>query len=402
MRRTSTLALTLTALLAGVAPAGLSQAAFAETAAPAAAPVQTAPAIRVVAAEKRELVETLSVTGTIVPREEAAAGTDLNGMVVTGLSADEGDTVTAGQVLATLDRSMLDTQLDQMLATRAQAEASVAQMQAQISDARIGVKQADEALARARALEKRAVATQAQLDNAVNAADSARAKVTSAEKAMAATQAQLAVIDAQIENVKVQIGKTQVRAPADGLVLSRAATMGGIVSAGSGPLFRIAIGSEFELEAKVAETSLPRLARDMTVDVTLPGATAPIKGKVRRISPEVNQSSRLGAIRIALDASEMARSGSFARGEIELVRREGVAVPASAVVYRGSQALLQVVENGKVATREVTLGVRAGSWVEVVSGLAEGQEVVARAGTFVSDGDMVTPVRGEATGAITP
>jgi HlyD family secretion protein len=401
MRRTSITALTLSALLAGAVPAGLPQAAFAETAAPA-APAQTAPAIRVVAAERRELVETLSVTGTIVPRQEAAAGTDLNGMVVTELSADEGDTVKAGQVLATLDRSMLDTQLNQMLATRVQGEASVAQMQAQIGDAKVGVKQADEALTRAKALQQRAVATQAQLDNAENAAESARAKVTSAEKAMAATQAQLAVIDAQIENVRVQISKTQVRAPADGLVLARAATMGGIVSAASGPLFRIAIDAEFELEAKIAETSLPRLTKGMSVEVTLPGADAPLKGKIRRISPEVNQSSRLGAIRIALDANEIARAGSFARGEIELVRREGVAVPASALVYRGSQAMLQVVENGKVATKEVVIGVRAGASVEVVSGLDEGEEVVARAGTFVSDGDMVTPVRGEATGAIAP
>ena len=94
------------------------------------------------------------------------------------------------------------------------------------------------------------MATQAQLDNAENAAESARAKLDSAEKAMAATQAQLAVIDAQIENVRVQIGKTEVRAPSDGLILARDATMGGIVSAASGPLFRIAIDAEFELEAK--------------------------------------------------------------------------------------------------------------------------------------------------------
>ena len=95
-----------------------------------------------VAAERRELVETLSVNGTIVARDEAAAGTDLNGMIVTALNADIGDIVKKGDVLAVLDRSMLDTQLAQMQATRAQAEASVAQMEAQIADARIGVKQA--------------------------------------------------------------------------------------------------------------------------------------------------------------------------------------------------------------------------------------------------------------------
>jgi HlyD family secretion protein len=72
------------------------------------------------------------------------------------------------------------------------------------------------------------------------------------------------------------------------------------------------------------------------------------------------------------------------------------------VLYDGDQALLQVVENGRIATTEVTLGARANGFVEVVSGIGEGTDVVARAGTFVADGDMVTPVRGEQTGSIKP
>ena len=367
-----------------------------------AAPVvtQAPPAIRVVTAERKELVETLSVNGTIVARDEAAAGTDLNGMIVTALNADIGDTVKKGDVLAVLDRSMLDTQLAQMQATRAQGEASVAQMDSQMADARVAVKQAGEALERAVALKKKAVATQAELDNAENSAASARAKLDSAGKAMAATQAQLAVIDAQIKGIQVQIDKTEVRAPADGLVLARAATMGGIVSPTSGPLFRLAIDAEFELEASIAETSLPRLAVGMKSEVALPGIDHRIAGTIRRIAPEVDMKSRLGLIRIALPKDAPARAGSFARGEIELVRRDGISVPISAVLYQGETPLLQVVQDGRVATTPVKLGTRASGSVEVVSGVKEGEEVVARAGTFVADGDMVTPVRGDVTGAI--
>ncbi|MEQ1955365.1 efflux RND transporter periplasmic adaptor subunit [Mesorhizobium sp. CN2-181] len=364
------------------------------------ATTQAPPAIRVITAERKELVETLSVNGTIVPRDEAAAGTDLNGMIVTALNFDIGDHVKKGDVLAVLDRSMLDTQLAQMQATRAQGEASVAQMEAQIADARVGVKQADEALERARALQKKAVATQAQLDNADNAAASARAKLDSAVKALAATTAQLAVIDAQIKGIQVQIDKTEVRAPADGLVLARAATMGGVVSPTTGPLFRMAIDAEFELEASVAETSLPRLAVGMKTEVSLPGIDHKIAGTIRRIAPEVDMKSRLGLIRIALPKDAPARAGSFARGEIELLRHDGVSVPISAVLYRGEAPLLQVVRDGRVATTPVQLGARASGNVEVVSGVGEGDEVVARAGTFVADGDMVTPVRADTTGAI--
>lgn len=363
---------------------------------------QAPPAIRVVAAERRELVETLSVTGTIVAREEAATGTDLNGLTVVALNADLGDMVSKGDVLAVLDRSSLDTQLAQMDASRAQAEANAAQVSAQIGDAKIGVRQADEALERAAALQKKGVATKAQLDNAVNALDSAKAKLVSAEKALAAAEAQLGVIDAQRQNVLLQISKTELRAPADGLVLSRNATLGGVVSAAGGPLFRIAMGAEFELAADVAETSLPRLAPGMSAQVALAGADKGIPGSIRRISPEIDQASRLGPIRISLKGDTAVRAGSFARGEIVLLRREGVAVPASAVVYKGADAFLQLVRDGKVQTVPVTLGARADGFVLVTGGLAEGDDVVSRAGTFVADGDMVTPVRSEQTGALKP
>jgi HlyD family secretion protein len=264
------------------------------------------------------------------------------------------------------------------------------------------VRQAEEGHDRALALHKKGVATQAQLDNVVNARDSAKARLVSAQKALAASQAQIGVIDAQKQNVLLQISKTELRAPADGLVLARNATLGGVVSAAGGPLFRIAIGSEFELAADVAETSLPRLAPGMLAEVSLAGAQNEIGGSIRRISPEINQASRLGSIRISLDDDAEARGGNFARGDIELVRREGVAVPTSAVIYKGADAFLQLVENGKVKTVPVKLGARAGGFVEVVNGLAAGGEVVSRAGTFVADGVVITPVRGAQTGAIKP
>jgi HlyD family secretion protein len=195
--RTTLISSLAAVLLAGAAYAGLSGGVFAASETVEQAAVQAAPTIHVVPAEKRELVERLSVTGTIIAREEAAAGTDLNGMIVLQLNADEGDMVKKGDVLAVLDRSALDTQLAQVNASRVQAEATIAQMRAQIGDAEVGVRQAQEALDRAKALQVKGVAAKMQLDNAVNGYDSAQAKLLSANKAVAASEAQLAVIDAQ-------------------------------------------------------------------------------------------------------------------------------------------------------------------------------------------------------------
>ncbi|MBL8584470.1 MAG: efflux RND transporter periplasmic adaptor subunit [Rhizobiaceae bacterium] len=360
----------------------------------------TAPSIRVVSAERKEVVETLSVNGTVVAREEAAVGTDLNGMIVTALNADEGDTVRKGDVLATLDRSMLDTQLVEIEATRAQAQANIDQVDAQIADAEVAVRQSSEALERVRSLQTKGVATKAELDNAVNGFDSATARLNSARKALVASRAQLAVIDAKKQNVMLQLSKTEVRAPADGLVLSRNATLGGIVSASGAPLFRIAINAEFELAADVSETDLARLEPAMPAKLWLAGRKDTVGGHVRRISPEVDARSRLGSVRISLDQGSKAQAGNFGRGDIEITRREGIVVPAASVVYRDSDAFLQRVEEGRIHTVPVVLGVRSGADVEVLSGIDAGAEIVSRAGTFVADGDLVTPVRDELTGAI--
>jgi HlyD family secretion protein len=402
MKTRRILVLTTLFLLGGAAAFGYTQ--TAETAAPAPAEAvrtSTPPAIRVVAAERRELVEQLVVTGSIVPRQEASVGIDLSGMIVQELLADEGDVVKKGAVLAVLDRSMLDTQLAQAEANRAQAEASIAQVAAQITDAEIGVRQASESLERARELQKKGIAAQSQLDNAVNAHDSAVAKLESARKALAASTAQLGVIDAQKRNVELQIEKTQVRSPADGLILDRNATLGGIVGASGGALFRIAIDGDLELSASVAETSLGRLKAGMPVEVSVAGAAASTRGRVRMIEPEVSQTSRMGIVRIALDESEAVRVGNFARGSIETMRRDGVAVPSAALIYRGTDGFLQKVADGRISTVPVEIGVRSEGLVEVVEGIAAGDEVVSRAGTFVADGDMVTPVREEDTGAVT-
>lgn len=390
-----------TTLLATVAFAGgmglAAPLARAEAEAPAIAAKQAAPAIRVAAVERRELVETLDVSGSVTPRQEAAVGVDVAGLIVRELSADKGDRVKKGDVLARLDRVALETQLAQVDASRAQAEAGVAQASAQVADAEIGVRQAAEALERAKTLQQKGVSTQAQLDNAVNGFDSANAKLETANKGVASTEAQLQVIAAQRRDIEERLAKTEVRAPADGLVLARNATLGGIVSASGGALFRIAIDGELELAATVAEAALAALAPGMPVKVFIAGVE-PLDAKVRIIDPEIDQKTRLGTVRILLPAHDKVRSGNFARGEIEILRRDGLAVPVSAVLYKGQDAFVQRVVNGVISTAPVTIGARTGASVEITNGLADGDEIVSRAGTFVADGDRVTPVREVAAG----
>ena len=198
------------------------------------------PAITVIVAQKRELIERLPVTGSVTPRQEVAVGADVSGLLVTELNADIGDVVKEGDVLARLDTAALQTQLAQIDAQEAQNAASKAQTEAQIVDAEIGVRQAQENYDRAKKLAKSGVAATASLDTSRNALDSANAKLNTAQQGLMAVDAQAKLIAAQKTEVALRISKAEVKAPADGLVLARNAQLGAVVSGGGAPLFRLA------------------------------------------------------------------------------------------------------------------------------------------------------------------
>ncbi len=128
------------------------------------------------------------------------------------------------------------------------------------------------------------------------------------------------------------------------------------------------------------------------VAVTPAGASQALAGTIRLIAPEVDKASRLGRVRVELTGNPPVAIGSFARGVIETGRKTAVTLPLSAITYARSGATVQSVTDGKVTTKPVKLGLIGGGRAEIVSGIAEGETVVARAGTFVRDGDVITPV----------
>jgi HlyD family secretion protein len=126
--------------------------------------------------------------------------------------------------------------------------------------------------------------------------------------------------------------------------------------------------------------------------VTPAGASVALEGEIRLIAPEVDKQSRLGRVRVALKGNPPVAIGSFARGLIETGRKNAVTLPLSAITYARSGATVQSVSDGKVTTKKVQLGLAGDGRAEIVSGIADGESVVARAGTFVRDGDVITPV----------
>jgi RND family efflux transporter MFP subunit len=372
------------AILLGLSPgAALAQA----TPAPKAV---LAPVVTVVRAAERELVERTIVTGTLVPREEVLVAPEVEGLRTTEVLVEEGDVVKQGQVLARLSRDILETQLAQNKAALARADAAIAQMKSQIVQAEAAQVEAASALDRARALMKGGNTTEAVLEQRVSAARAAEGRLAAARDALRMAEADRAATEAQGEEIRVRFARTEIRAPAAGVVSRKTARVGAMVSATGEPLFRIIAEGEIELEGEATELVLPRIREGAPAQVTIDGRA--VEGRVRNIFPEVDRATRLGKVRISLPKDPALRIGSFARGTVEIARRTGVAIPLASVIYGTEGATALVAVNDRVRTRRIRTGLSAEGFIEAAEGIAAGELVVARAGSFLRDGDVVRPV----------
>ena len=147
-----------------------------------------------------------------------------------------------------------------------------------------------------------------------------------------------------------------------------------------------------ELRADLSEADLPRVLQGQTATITLAAGLAPLSGKLTLVEPSIDLATRLGRARITLDKSDQVRAGMFAEADILVTSRTAIAVPVTAVGSEGVETTVMVVKDGVVHRTVITTGIRDGGWVEVLTGLAEGDQIVAKAGAFVTDGDKINPI----------
>jgi len=362
-------------------------------AAPANAQLAPAPTVTVVPAVQRELADRLRVTGTLVAREEVLVFAENDGVRIVDVLADEGSTVAQGQVLVRLSRDLLDAQLAQNAAQLQRAAAAISQARAQIVQAEAAYNEALPALERARALRANGNATEATVEQRLSAYRGAEGRLAGARDGLALATAERAQIEAQRRELAVRAERSEVKAPRGGLVSRRQARIGQMTG-GAEPLFRILANSEIELEAELLETRLMGMRAGM--QATIHAANdRDVPGHVRLVPVEVDRATRLGKLRVAVPEAAAAglRIGTFARGTIELARKTALAVPAGAIVHGEGQATVQIVVDGKIAVRNVALGLVADGFAEIRSGLAPGDSVVARAAPFLRAGDRVREAR---------
>jgi len=323
------------------------------------------PAVTVTEAGKSAAPTTVSITGTIGARYDTPIGAEGDAGRVDAVYVEAGDQVKRGQILARIDTAVLIPQ--------------VANLQAALDLARAESELAAAEYHRAVAVGKEGALSTEETERRRSSSVTADAKVKVAAAQLAEAQARLA--------------RAEVRAPADGIILTRTIEKGQTVSPGGSPLFRMAEGDEVELRGDVAETDLPLLKVGQAVNVRLTGNSQVYPGRVRLLGAVIDPQTRLGMVRVSLASDPNLRPGAFARAEVVVSNAQRIVLPQTAVLTdeKGSYVLI-VNSDDKIERRPVHVSGMVENGVTIADGVSATDRVVATAGAFLQVGESVKPV----------
>lgn len=306
-------------------------------------------AVTVTRVESRPLGGGFKASGQLIPREEAAVGSELSGYRVAKVFVEEGAWVRAGQPLAQLDNTLLRAQIAQQAAVTAQSEAEAQ---------------------RVAGMDGQGVLSQEQIETRRYQA-----------KAQAAALAELRTKDSRMT----------ITAPVAGRVLERTVRPGD-VAGGASPWFRIARDGLVELNAEVNEADLANVRVGQSVAVTIPGGPT-VSGVVRLVSPQIDANTHLGRVRVRLPLREDLRAGGLASGTFGASGTVVTAVPEAAIRYDADGASVITIDAGNRARQvKIRTGQRGGGYVQLLEGPPVGARIVQSAAAFTLDGDKVKPI----------
>lgn len=362
----------------------------------------TAPSITVAKVQSAVLNDRVRASGLVSAVERVLVQPKIEGQPIDSVSADVGDHVAEGEVLAILSDSALKLQKSQLAASRASALAAIAQADAQLVEAQASADEAKRTKDRNDQLKVQGNVSAAAADQAATAYTSANARVLVATQGASAARAQLELVDAQLENVDLQLNRTKITAPFAGEIVEKNALAGAVASASGQPMFVLVRDGLLELNADVSEQDLARVSTGMRVMMRAAGSPTQFTGSIRLVEPAIDTVTRLGRVRVTVDQADKIRSGMFLEAEISISEREVPTVPITAVGTDSEGTFIMMVDaTGLVHRTAVVTGIRDGGLVEIVTGAKAGDSVVAKAASFVRDGDLVNPIAADDAATVT-
>jgi RND family efflux transporter MFP subunit len=333
----------------------------------------------------------LNASGYVTPRRRATVAAKITGRV-TGVFFDEGMHVKQAQILATLDDSDVRRALDSAVADRNSTQAQITDYQVQLKNAEIELHRADQ-------LQAAGVQSQEALDNARTSVDSLKAKI-------ALTKEQVAASAARINEAQQAVDNCVIRAPFEGIIVSKDAQVGEMISpiSAGGGFTRTGVATivdmnSNEIEVDVNEAYIARVEPGQPVAAVLDAYPDwQIPSKVRTVIPTADRQKATVKVRISflkLDPRILPDMGikvTFLGNEPE--KKAGAAAPAATVPSdalrdENGKKIVFLVKEAKLERRAITVGNINGGSTEILAGLTEGDRVVVKGPADLHDGEAV-------------
>jgi RND family efflux transporter MFP subunit len=352
---------------------------------PRAASVQTTP---VVTSYPSQQFVVLNATGYVVAQRKAAIASKATGRLE-WLGVAEGSRVKAGEVIARLDNR-------DVLAQSESAEANVRAARAALAQAEAEARDAAQQLARNVDLAAKGFVSAATVDAATARHDRATAGVGSARAAIGAAEA-------NARNARVSVDFTLIRAPFDGVILSKSANVGDIITPFSsaadskGAVVTMADMTTLEVEADVAESSLSKVRVGQPAEIALDALPdVRFRGRISRMVPTVDRAKATVMTKVQFDVldprilPEMSAKVAFLSQEVSPEQqRPLVAVSADALAQRNGRTVIFVVRGGRAVAVGVTPGAKLGDLTAIAGDARSGERAVLRPASDLADGAQV-------------
>ena len=351
---------------------------------------QKAPSVESGAAIKVSVIQPVPMTfedvagfvGSVEPEEKAKVISKV-GSSVTALEVyvDVGDQVKKGQLLAELDPSLNQRQIEEARAAVAQAKAAVAQAKSRLQTA-------ERDYARYKGLFEEEVISRQEMDQVENQYEIEKAGLDLAREQIRQAEARLR----QLQTVREY---HNVVSPVEGVIAERFFDPGETIAAG-GELFIISKQERVKIKGTVTESVYPkiRLGQKATVKVDALGDYSK-DASVSRISPVLDEKTRSAVVEVLLESGGMLKPGMFARVDLALGEHEGLGIEREALKQLPGTAewYCFVVSDGKARQRFVKIGATSGNMVEITEGLEEGEQIISPLVRAILDGVPVEVVQ---------
>jgi len=350
-------------------------------------PVETTP---VVSAWPSQGYTLLNATGYVVAQRKAAVASKATGRLE-WLGVREGSVVKGGEVIARLESRDVTAQMEQAQASVRLARANLEQGRAELTDA-------EAQFARSRDLVARGFVSAAVHDAAI-------ARLARARASVSALEASIGVAEAAHRAAQVAVDQTLIRAPFDGVVLTKTANVGDVITPFSsaldtkGAVVTMADMQTLEVEADVSESNLARVRVDQPCEIQLDALPdVRLRGVVGRMVPTVDRAKATVVTKIRFvetDARVLpdmsAKVAFLSRSVSDGERGARAAVPATAIAKRDGADVVFVVNADRASLARVELGAPIGDLVEIVKGAKAGDKVVLKPPADLGDGALVKP-----------